>query len=616
MVKLPSPKHISLKQVQALNAVSRAIACVNHNDVLFTILQAIRPAAPVDAVGIYVLSQDRQAVERFSLISGHRRVVPGSGQTLRVRDSVLAKLALENTPPLICNDILSHPLASKPDAQIAAQAGVRSAVAIPLRQASQVYGTIVFDNYTTQQFTSDMLPFLQQVADYIAVFLGNQRLLQQIQLAARQDAIYEERRRLSRELHDKLAQSLTDMVLQLDLILEDIPSSSEFGKSLLQVRGQARNALADARNSVWQLWAGPQTGVPLPQALEAQLAELGQTTDVSTHCSVFGKPRDLSPHFALPICRIVQEALDNVRKHAQARQVRMHLNWQVNCVTIAIKDDGIGFDSVAVPLDAQGGFGLQCMHDQARLIGGKLDVGSQPGWGTCVTLTVPVGYSSLQPEIALLDIVRTQSNTRVLLVDDHEMVRQGLAQLLNRAPDVEVVGEASSGEECLQLAAQLCPDVILLDMQMPGQSGLEVLRALREQPSGPQVIVLSAYAQDGYVYDALRLGARGYLSKDAGFHNLLDAVRRVANGEWLLEPAMTSRLLEGMQGGTLEPLTGREREVLGLVAEGLRNREIALRLVVEESTVRWHVHNILGKLGANNRTEAVRVACERGLLVR
>ena len=205
---------------------------------------------------------------------------------------------------------------------------------------------------------------------------------------------------------------------------------------------------------------------------------------------------------------------------------------------------------------------------------------------------------------------------RILVADDHPMLREGLVAVLGTQPDFEVVGEASDGSETVRLAAMLEPDVILLDLEMPGVDGVAALEGLREAGSKSRAIVFTAYDTDQRILGALRAGARGYLLKGASRTEIFDAVRTVHAGGSLLEPGVTTRLLDHVRDDReqREPLTPRELEVLLLISEGLHNSEIAGRLFVTERTVKFHVSSILAKLGADNRTEAVALATRRGLI--
>ena len=212
---------------------------------------------------------------------------------------------------------------------------------------------------------------------------------------------------------------------------------------------------------------------------------------------------------------------------------------------------------------------------------------------------------------------------RVVIADDQGMVRSGFTTLLNSEPDIDVVGEAVNGQEAITRAIQLRPDVILMDVRMPVLDGLEATRQITAMDGAPRVLVLTTFDLDDYVYQALRWGASGFLLKDASARELAEAVRIVAAGDALLSPGVTRRLIaefarmgapRGPSRKTLKDLTERETEVLALVARGLSNAEIAGRLVVAEQTVKTHVSRVLMKLGLRDRTQAVVLAYETGLV--
>ncbi len=208
---------------------------------------------------------------------------------------------------------------------------------------------------------------------------------------------------------------------------------------------------------------------------------------------------------------------------------------------------------------------------------------------------------------------------RVVVADDQQIVREGFTALLETQADITVVGSACDGEEAIRVCREQQPDVVLMDVRMPGVDGIEATRSL----AGTKVIILTTFDLDDYVYDALSAGASGFLLKDAGAERLFEAVRVVAAGEALLAPAVTRRLIAefARQRPRVRPtperlseLTPRETEVLRLIAEGLSNLEIADRLVLSDETVKTHVSRVLFKLGLRDRTQAVVAAYESGLV--
>lgn len=213
---------------------------------------------------------------------------------------------------------------------------------------------------------------------------------------------------------------------------------------------------------------------------------------------------------------------------------------------------------------------------------------------------------------------------RVLIADDQRVVREGLALVLGLLPEVEVVGSASDGDEAIALAADLLPDVVLMDLRMPRCDGVEATRMLRDRVPQTKVVVLTTYADDRSVIDALRAGALGYLTKDAGGAEIRHALRQVLDSHAVIDPAVQHHVVNAIatlppaQAGQSLPalpagLTPREAEVLSLIASGMSNREIAEHLTVSEGTVKSHINHLLTKIDARDRAQAVTFAYQRGL---
>lgn len=202
----------------------------------------------------------------------------------------------------------------------------------------------------------------------------------------------------------------------------------------------------------------------------------------------------------------------------------------------------------------------------------------------------------------------------ILLVDDHAVVRQGLRLLLESQPDLQIIGEATDGEMAIQLARALKPEVILLDLLMPGTSGLEVIRRLNETPFDGKILVLTSSLDDHLVRQALSIGAHGYVLKATRTADLVQAIREVANGKRSVDPAVMQTLIDTLRADPLEQLTQREHEVFDALARGLNNAEIAERLAISEATVRTHVASTLEKLQLRDRTQIMIYALKRGLV--
>jgi two-component system, NarL family, response regulator LiaR len=203
---------------------------------------------------------------------------------------------------------------------------------------------------------------------------------------------------------------------------------------------------------------------------------------------------------------------------------------------------------------------------------------------------------------------------KVLLADDHAVLREGTREMVERDPDLEVVGEAANGPQTIALARDLSPDVVLLDLALPLANGIEVTREIRSWPAGPRVLMLSAYDDQDYVRASIDAGANGYLAKTATMSEIISGIRAVARGEIVLHPAMITRLLARDDRAHVERLTSRELEVMALAVQGVRNKEIAKTLFLSPRTVEAHFTSIFNKLGVSSRTEAVVQGISNGWL--
>ena len=210
----------------------------------------------------------------------------------------------------------------------------------------------------------------------------------------------------------------------------------------------------------------------------------------------------------------------------------------------------------------------------------------------------------------------------ILIVDDHEVVRNGIRSYLSTLPEFQVVGEAASGEEAIQLVAELIPDVVLMDLIMPGMDGVETTREVKKISPRTQVVVLTSYHEDVHIFPALKAGAMSYILKDMKMDKLVETIHRAVNGEVTLHPLVAARVLENIRGENSDEqtlftdLTERELDVLKLIANGLSNSQIAAELVISENTVKGHVSNILSKLHLADRTQVAVYAWQKGIVKR
>jgi DNA-binding NarL/FixJ family response regulator len=217
--------------------------------------------------------------------------------------------------------------------------------------------------------------------------------------------------------------------------------------------------------------------------------------------------------------------------------------------------------------------------------------------------------------------LNTENEICIVLADDHALLREGLANMLEAEPGFRVVGQASNGQEAAQMAAELEPDILLMDVKMPQMDGVMATRHIKALRENQKVLLFTMFDNDQYLFDAISAGVDGFILKDVSREALAEAIRRVADGEALLDPALTRRMFQEFtvlreRAATAPPphgLSGREVEVLRLVAEGLNNREIGGRLFVEEKTVKTHLHNIFDKIGVRDRTQAALYALQHNL---
>ena len=408
--------------------------------------------------------------------------------------------------------------------------------------------------------------------------------LRESRAAAAESAAAAERGRVAREMHDVLAHSLSALALQLEgtrLLARDRgadPEVVEGGRARPPPgrRGAGRGARRD-RRAARRRAPGPGAAAAARRARSRRDGRL----------TVTGTPRELSSEARLAVYRTAQEALTNVLRHSAADRVEIALAYEDAATRLVVRDHGPG---APVAVGARGRRLRADRDARARRAARRpADRGADGG-------RVPRGAVAA-------------GVIRVLLADDQRVVREGLGTLLALLDGIELVGTAADGEEAVALAAEHDPDVVLMDLRMPRVDGVEAIRRLAARGERPRAIALTTYADDASVLGALRAGARGYLTKDAGAEQILAAVQAVARGEAALDPAVQHHVLAALTEPAAselpDGLTPREVEVLRLIAEGLTNTEIAERLVVSAATVKSHVNHIFAKAGVRDRAQAV-----------
>jgi len=341
---------------------------------------------------------------------------------------------------------------------------------------------------------------------------------------------------------------------------------------------------------------------------------------------------------------------------SHARKLRFTFTYGRDDAQMSIEDDGtplnaegegesegemlpippFGHENASLPLLAPAATAeralspiLSDLRQRIEHVGGSLQVSAQEGQGTRLQVRMPYTHHALGvpfiapppvPETATMPAPSTTlAPVRVLIVDSQAVIRAGLRRLLESYPDLQVVGEAADGVQAVSETLELGPQVVLMDAQLPNEQSLEALRQIKQLNLDTRVLLLATQDREAYLYETLRAGADGYVLKDIVPDELAAALRSVARGEVLVQPQLAGRLLSrfGKQprgGAPFETLTARELEVLRLLARGLRNKEIASRLVVSERTVNFHLANIYQKLNVSGRTEALSKALEQGLI--
>ncbi len=439
----------------------------------------------------------------------------------------------------------------------------------------------------------------------VAELQGANEKLRAFAAQAEEVAAAQERNRLARELHDAATQTVFSITLTAQAARMACDSDPARLPELLgRIQEAGADALAEMRGLVSELRPRSVAGDGLVPTLRQHLALRERRERLRTVLSIEGEETG-SVEEKETLLGVAQEALNNVVKHAGVSEAELALAFGAGEAVLRVRDAGRGFD----PAAAAGGFGLASMRQRVQSRGGSWELASRPGGGRrslCACRSRRGGST-----------MGKSQRTRVLIVDDHAVVRQGLRTFLGMLPDIQVVGEAASGVEALAAHESSRPDVTLMDLVMPDMDGVEATRRIRAARPDAKIIVLTSFAEEDKIFPAIRAGAAGYLLKDVKPAELADTIRAVARGESRLAPDVTRKLMSGIAGvppgqPSAEALTGREAEVLGCLAGGLSNKEIAARLFIAEKTVKTHISNILAKLGCADRTQAAVYAVKHG----
>ena len=483
------------------------------------------------------------------------------------------------------------------------RATLRGVIGMPLEWRGRIIGAcIVFSRDERRAFGPDDADLLRLFARHAAIALANARMHEAAEERARSEAVAAERDRILAELHETLAQRLVSVRLHIDSAGRDLETGGDLSAHLREASALAGDALVEARLTLLGLAASPLDGRTLETALRSEVAWAESIGRLEVRFVTAGPAVTLEPRRSREVLRIAREALTNIVGHGQARTVRLGLLYEAGAVSLLVQDDGQGFDPKSGWQSDQ--FGLRAMTERAREVGATVEVDSLPGWGTRIRARFPY----------LPDTEPQAPGLRVLVAARQPALRAGLARLLAwTEPGIEVIGEVGTAAEASQACAELRPDVALVDLGLPIERSASEngIAGLLIGQDGGLVVVGVCDAHDERVALAMRAGARGCVDAAVDGPELARAVVAAGRGQAILSGSALRQLHRGLRAEADErpdALTDREREVRGLMEQGLPDKVIAERLVLSVKTVEKHAGAVLRKTGARNRTELAALA--------
>jgi DNA-binding NarL/FixJ family response regulator/signal transduction histidine kinase len=415
--------------------------------------------------------------------------------------------------------------------------------------------------------------------------------------AARHSATVAERNRIAYEWHDTLLAGFSAISWQLDeAVRRQREEPAGAAETIELARNMVHHYRAEARLVIADLLYEETGCEDLVSLIGKAVPTIIGSAPIAFVIDAFGKALPLSPNASRQLLRICQEAVTNAVRHAEPSRITVFLQFYAKNLSISISDNGCGFRDKAI---TTGHFGLQIMKQRACQLGGELSIDTAINSGTTVSVTVP--YSA--------DF--TMTPTRILIVEDQCFSRLALHTVIDNHPDMNIVCDSDTGLAGVAAFREHSPDVTIVDLKLPDQSGIDVIKAIRRIDPLARIVVLSNFDGSEFLHRATEAGAMAYLTKDSNAEELLQAIRAVRLGQSFIPPSLLP-LLESRVAGN--DLTVREQGVLELLVLGWSNKQIGDHLGISEKTVRIHMSSIFSKLGVANRTQAVLVALQRGFV--
>ncbi|MFP5315344.1 MAG: LuxR C-terminal-related transcriptional regulator, partial [Actinomycetes bacterium] len=482
-------------------------------------------------------------------------------------------------------------------------------IGVPIQWGERVMGTcIIFAADPDRKFTAGDVTLVELFASHAAIALANSELYSKASEREQEAAIASERERAVRDVHETIGRALTTLLLSLDEA-EKAAKTSDDSTSVAQhisnARTVAHDALVETRRTVLGMGPASLAGRELDQALANELAWVASVSNASTHLTVIGDVRPLSPEVAHQAFRIVQEALSNVVTHSLAESVRAGLIYEPDAIAVVIEDNGRGFDLAAAHGDhsslPSGCLGLHGMTSRAVHLGGELHIDTTPGWGTKVR--------ALLPNRTPANDTDRQPQWKILIANDQPLISAGLVRLLAlHEPSVQVVAEVSSADQLIDAFELLRPDVVLLDLDMIHKNTDQIIGRMREIDKDVAIVVITDSPTVDQVRSAKHSGVRGFVNRKATGDTIARVIVAAGQGHALVEGDMFDHLLESSEDlPEIDTFTVRERQVRDMVIQGYADKQIARELGISVKTVEKHVGSLLRKTGARNRTMLVSI---------